>query len=44
MTYFSFLTGTEGGERMEIQWLSDQFNGRFIMKMIEHDCVLCLIN
>ena len=29
---------------MEIQWLSDQFNGRFIMKIFEHNCVQCLIN
>ena len=29
---------------MEIQWLSYQFNRRFIMKIFEHDFVLCLIS
>ena len=29
---------------MEIQWLSYQFNRRFIMKIFEHYCVLCLIS
>ena len=42
MTYFSFLSGNKGGESMEIQWLSDQFNGKFInnkiMKIFEHNC------
>ena len=44
MSYFSFLSGKKCGESMEIQWMSDQFNGRFIMKIFEHYCVLCLIS
>ena len=38
------MSGNKCGESMEIQWLSDQFNVRFIMKIFEDYCVLCLIS
>ena len=44
MTCFSFLSGNSSGESMEIQWRSYQFNQRFVVKILEHCCIQCLIS